>query len=265
MITHITCGWHGRLGNQMFQYAALMGIARKQGYEFGINYDIKPSGKYAFLDVLELPLIFSGLSAANVKQTLPTINEKTYRFDPGFFTIPDNVNLIGSFESEKYFAHIREDVRREYSFRPEILAYARAFLEDLPRKPAVCVHVRRGDFVHLQQDFTVLTMESYYDLALSLIAGQDFTLVLFSDDFATARPMFERYGEVACCEKNHAVSLAVMSLCKYHVIANSTFAWWGAWLNPAPDKIVIAPRDWLGPRRRHLGSEDVYCDGWIVV
>ena len=200
-----------------------------------------------------------------MKQTLPTINEKTYRFDPGFFTIPDNVNLIGSFESEKYFAHIREDVRREYSFRPEILAYARAFLEDLPRKPVVCVHVRRGDFVHLQQDFTVLTMESYYDLALSLIAGQDFTLVLFSDDFATARPMFERYGEVACCEKNHAVSLAVMSLCKYHVIANSTFAWWGAWLNPAPDKIVIAPRDWLGPRRRHLGSEDVYCDGWIVV
>ena len=196
-----------------------------------------------------------------MKQTLPTINEKTYRFDPGFFTIPDNVNLIGSFESEKYFAHIREDVRREYSFRPEILAYARAFLEDLPRKPVVCVHVRRGDFVHLQQDFTVLTMESYYDLALSLIAGQDFTLVLFSDDFATARPMFERYGEVACCEKNHAVSLAVMSLCKYHVIANSTFAWWGAWLNPAPDKIVIAPRDWLGPRRRHLGSEDVYCDG----
>ena len=160
MITHITCGWHGRLGNQMFQYAALMGIARKQGYEFGINYDIKPSGKYAFLDVLELPLIFSGLSAANVKQTLPTINEKTYRFDPGFFTIPDNVNLIGSFESEKYFAHIREDVRREYSFRPEILAYARAFLEDLPRKPVVCVHVRRGDFVHLQQDFTVLTIES---------------------------------------------------------------------------------------------------------
>ena len=156
-------------------------------------------------------------------------------------------------------------MRREYSFRPEILAYARAFLEDLPRKPVVCVHVRRGDFVHLQQDFTVLTMESYYDLALSLIAGQDFTLVLFSDDFATARPMFERYGEVACCEKNHAVSLAVMSLCKYHVIANSTFAWWGAWLNPAPDKIVIAPRDWLGPRRRHLGSEDVYCDGWIVV
>lgn len=249
----------------MFQYAALMGIARKLNYEFGINFDIKPSGKYAFLDILELPLIFSSLTAANVHHVLPTVYERTYRFDPGFFSIPDNVNLIGNFETEKYFAHIRDEVRREFTFRPEISQHATAFLAQLPQKPIVCVHVRRGDFVQLQHDHTVLTMESYYDRALAVFGDQDFTLLLFSDQFELARPMFDRYPNVINCDRNHAVSMAVMSLCKYHVIANSTFAWWGAWLNPASDKVVVAPRDWLGPRRRHLGAEDVFCDGWIVV
>jgi hypothetical protein len=249
----------------MFQYAALMGIARKRGYAFGINFDIKPCGKYSFLDILELPLIFSGLTAENVQQVFPTVHERTYRFDPDFFSIPDNVNLIGNFESEKYFAHVRDDVRREFTFRQEILEHAKAFVTQLPRKPVVCVHVRRGDFVQLQHNHTVLTMETYYDRALSLFGSQDFTLLLFSDQFELARPMFARYTNVISCDRNHAVSLAVMSLCKYHVIANSTFAWWGAWLNPATDKIVVAPRDWLGPQRRHLGADDVYCDGWIVV
>lgn len=265
MITHITCGSHGRLGNQMFQYAALVGIARKLGYAFGINYDIKPCGKYAYVDILELPLIFSGLTAGNVKEVLPTVYERTYRFDPGFFSIPDNVNLIGNFESEKYFVHVQDEVRREFSFRAEIMAHARAFIAQLPRRPVICVSVRRGDFVPLSQDFTVLTMEEYYDRALALFAGQDFTLLLFSDEIEKARPMFDRYANVICFDRNHAVALAVMSLCKYHIIANSTFSWWGAWLNPAPDKIVVASKNWLGPRRRHQGTDDLFCQGWVIV
>lgn len=265
MITHITCGIHGRLGNQMFQYASLMGIARNLGYEFGINYNIRPSFKYEFVDYLDLPIAFKGLTAKNTSMLMPSIAENTNQFDPRFFQIHDNVNLIGNFETEKYFLHIKDEIRNEFSFHEDILQQAYEFLRTLPLLNNICIHVRRGDFEKLKWKHTFLDYENYYGKALSYFAGNEFNIILFSDEIDKAKMLFKHHENVYACEKNHILSMAIMSLCKYHIIANSTFSWWGAWLNAAPEKVVIAPKNWRGDGLKHLSWSDTYCEGWIIV
>ena len=123
--------------------------------------------------------------------------------------------------------------------------------------------MRRGDYLKLSEFHAVLGKE-YYDKAMSKYHGAKF--VFFSDDIEWCKKNFSSIENTHFVEgETDVVDLYFMSIMKHNIIANSTFSWWGAWLNKNPDKIVIAPHKWYGPKNSHLEDNDIIPEHWRIV
>lgn len=270
MIT-ITIGTNGRFGNQMFQYASLMGIADKQNCLYGIDYC--KGNKIPWNDftddetinknTLVLTKSFN-LSALNCTEKYKTVYEHDhFHFNPNFFNVGDDVHLHGYFQSEKYFKHIESAIRSEFTFRPEIIAAAKSYLQDKQSHETVSIHVRRGDYVILSHHGTCDL--GYYTAALNHFNDKSYNFIIVSDDIEWAKSTFVGSDNFFVSEsRNQFIDMCLMTLCNHNIIANSTFSWWGSWLNANPNKKVIAPSRWFGPNVT-LNTKDLYVPGWIVI
>lgn len=254
-------GNHGHLGNQMFQYAALVGLAKKYDRKFCIPH------KDVFGKAYYTELRSNIYDAFNIKpyqgiSSFPTVNEGEFHFNEALFNnFPkQDVNLLGYFQSEKWFAHAREEVKAEFSFKEEFGGLAKTMREQLSGE-VIALHVRRTDYVN-NPNHDSIGMD-YYEAALKEVP-QDATVIVFTDDpeWAKVQPQFpdERFfvSETGCAYTD----MALISMCDYHIIANSTFSWWGAWLSES--KKVVAPKNWFGPALNHK-TDDIYCEGWVVL
>jgi len=245
MIGHNHIGRNGRFGNQMFQYAATRGIAAKHGYEWCIPPG--PKDDYGFDDEENQHKLFMAFKLSGLKSTqvFPATyrKESTFEFDNDLFeNCEDNINLYGFFQTEKYFKHIEDEIRKDFTFVDDILKPCK---EAFGSEELIGLHIRRTDYVQ-KQDYHPLCTQEYYKEALSRLP-KDTTVVIVSDDpdwcakqelFAPDRFMISESGD-------NIIDMCILSLCKYHIIANSTFSWWGAWL--ANSEKVIAPKSWFGP------------------
>lgn len=177
----------------------------------------------------------------------------TFRFYPGFFDQPDPTYLNGMFQSEQFFAPVANLLRLHFSFRyppqPEVAALA----ERIRSGPSAAVHFRRGDYTRnasFNQQIGVIGPD-YYRRAIVRLRERcpDATLYLFSDDIEAIAREYQPPGPhvfVRCVKPWHAYDkVRLMALCDHIAIANSTFSWWAAWLNPSPDKLVLAPDPWF--------------------
>jgi hypothetical protein len=177
----------------------------------------------------------------------------TFAFYPQFFEQPDNTYLNGMFQSEKFFADHADILRLHFTFRypasPEVLALA----ERIRSGPSAAVHFRRGDYhrnASFSREMGALDL-SYYHRAVQLLRERSpgATLYIFSDDLEAVAREFAPPGPhefVRCVKPWHAHDkIRLMSLCEHIAIANSTFSWWAAWLNPSPAKLVLAPEPWF--------------------
>lgn len=271
MIT-ITIGTNGRFGNQMFQYASLMGIADKQNCLYGIDYtmgnnipwydftDDEHINKHTFV----LSKAFQ-LSALHCRERYKMIHEGDhFHFNQELFHTGDDVHLHGYFQTEKYFKHIESTIRSEFTFRPDIVRAAELYLKDKRNHKLVSIHVRRGDYVNLIHHGTCDL--SYYTQAISHFLDDSYNFIVFSDDIEWAKSTFEGSGNFYISEnKNQFLDMCLMTLCDHNIIANSTFSWWGAWLNQSPNKKVVAPSKWFGGPNLKLNTKDLYVPGWIVI
>jgi len=253
VITFPLLGYWGRLGNQMFQYAALMGFAKKHDYEFGIcfNHANVYGGFANHKERLQLLDCFE-LSCEDTKGGLheTTLEEVSVEHD-----LPDNINLHGYYQSEKYFKHIENEIRQEFFFKKEIREKAAAIL---PQDVCVSVHVRRGDYVNLSHIHTNLGAE-YYKNSLDHFEG--YKPVFISDDIEWCKDEFSNIQDAVFVEsESEYVDMCVMTMCNAHVIANSSFSWWGSWLGQGE---TIAPKQWFTGEQGPTEWEDVYCEGWI--
>jgi hypothetical protein len=263
MIGYTRLGSNGRLGNQMFQYAALRGIAANHGYEWEIP---SPEGQhqtnYGLFDCFKM----SGVKKNNigfVPSHFPYIKAKTGSFDKELFNnCSDNCNLDDYFQTEKYFIHIENEIRQDFKFKKEYLQSSQKFIESVG--DVIFLHIRRGDYVNLQHYHPLCDIE-YYEKALDHF-DKDIPVLVFSDDiewcsqqklFSPDRFLFsennERYPHVhvdADGQVRHSLipytDLCLMSLCSGGIIANSSFSWWGAWLIENPKQPIIAPQKWYG-------------------
>jgi len=234
-------GDHGRLGNSMFQMAATIGVALKHNDSY-----IFPRWQY-WKD-----LNISGCYADNI------IIKHRYE-EPGFTYKPipyrNNLDLFGYFQSEKYFKHCEEDISK-------LLAPKRS-VQSLPKTASI--HVRRGDYLepHLAGCYVKLNM-GYYERAMSMLNVKRF--LVFSDDVEWCKSHFvgKKFDVI---ENNHPPhDLALMMACENNIIANSSFSWWAAWLNPNPDKKIIAPLKWFGPKLAPThDTSDLVPDGWVRI
>ncbi len=253
MITFSAIGRLGALGNQMFQYAALLGAAARTGLPYAFDPDSGDLAR-AFL-----------LSPAPRPSAVPsaTYHEPGFAFNPGVFAIEDGTDLRGYFQSERYFEHASDRIHREFTFRPEWLARAEELVAPLRGAgPLVAVGVRRGDYLRLP-DFHPVMPPSYTLRAMARFARHGAsTFLVFSDDVPWCRENLAGEGISVMPEAEEFVHMATASLCDHFVIPNSTFAWWGAWLGANPAKRVIGPRRWFGPGYAHLDIRDLLPDRW---
>jgi hypothetical protein len=205
-----------------------------------------------------------------------TYSELHFHFDPNFFNQGPKLRLYGYFQSELYFAPIADTIRRLFQPREPLGPAA----EEIARQIAgatlpVSVHVRRGDYLKASVGSVHGILEAgYYARALRLMAGAlgaDMTLFVFSDDPAAAEAVIatvpgHRTVIVRGDPDRPWEDMALMARCRHHIVANSSFSWWGAWLNPSADKVVIGPRLWFAPEAlRRYNLCDLCPPGWILI
>jgi hypothetical protein len=174
------------------------------------------------------------------------------------------VDLHGYFQTEKYFADAADAVRGEFAFHPATVVEAEQRLASIS-EPRLSVHVRRGDYVD-QANFHPPCEVGYYAAALARMPPQ-WRVILFSDDIAWCRDQEVFAGErfVFSDGASNVTDLCMMSLCDHHIIANSSFSWWGAWLGRNPEKRVTAPDRWFGPSYARLDTRDLLPGDWLTI
>lgn len=286
---------NGGLGNQMFQYANAKALAMRkhlnflvdvslyekkqmhQGFELGkiFNLPVAIATKADLKQVLgtfQSPLAHRILARLPFFKGLPKkfITEPHFEYWDGLQNCSSDAYIFGYWQSEKYFLEYAADIRREFTFQP----FQDADNTELARKIkesqcAVSVHVRRGDFVSNPKanTFHGALSPGYYSDALAHLSTKlsGMELFVFSDDIEWVKSNLNLSAYTV-----HFVShntghksyqdMALMSLCDHYVIANSSFSWWGAWLNASKDKIVIAPQRWFA---KPINTQDLIPTSWI--
>jgi hypothetical protein len=234
IITNAGIGYNGRLGNQLFQFASLYGIARRCGLEVALPFSNMLERLETGADGLErpvkfnLPDIFEGVGEFVdlniIRGHFRTLSEQSFTYDSYLMTecvAHGNINLHGYFQSPMYFDAYREDLLDILEFNHELINFKRG-------KPLVSIHVRRGDYLALQNNHPVCSHE-YYDTAINYFDGCNF--MFFSDDIGWCKENFVGPQFLFSEGFSESEDLQRMRLCDHNIIANSTFSWWGAYLN----------------------------------
>ena len=280
---------YGGLGNQMFQYAA--GRALSLRYQVPLCLDLSWfSQKHdANTTVRTYQLgIFKNITATiqngnsfpcqrfitRIRKYLPfsrVIREPHFAYWPAFAEITPPATLDGYWQSEKYFMDFQKEIRHDFTF-PALPDKAEQLSKEIAATPeSVSVHIRRGDYVSnpQAQSFHGNLQQSYYSRALKTIkdsCGQT-RLFIFSDDPQWVREHFDCCGHDAVIvdlgfpdAPHHDMHL--MSKCKHHIIANSSFSWWGAWL-ASPQGMTFAPKRWFADKL--ISTQDVCPPSWNLL
>jgi hypothetical protein len=274
----------GRLGNQMFQYAALRGIATAKGYDWCIPpYNTRRIDNYSLANCFTLGSVKSTNLYILDRGFAPVVAEKHFHFDEELLQLcPNDVSLHGFFQTEKYFSHIKDQIREDFAFHNDLSEPVQGFLSEL--KDPIFLHVRRGDpnlvdargfkwsYTECSDQHPPQPLE-YYEKALAMFPeDQEVVVVSDSPEWVIEQELFkpDRFY-VSTPEEKYPdgsytpyVDLCIMANCKGGIIANSTLSWWGAWLQNSAGKIV-APEMWFGPSYAHNDTKDLYCEGWEVI
>lgn len=257
MITFSRLGNYGHLGNQMFQYALLKGVAAKNNLVYAL-----PKQNHHLFECFDIKCkVYDLDESKDVISKMKIHLEKKFNYNETVFTCGDNTDYSGYYQTEKYFSFIKNEIEKDFTFKQEIRNSSYEIYKSIKKeRHLVSLHVRRGDYVNLQQYHPLCTIE-YYQEALKSLSGCD--IVCFSDDIQWCKNNLNRISQsIFYCESNNPyIDMCLMSMCDHNIIANSSFSWWGAWLNKNPDKIVTAPKKWVGPSL-HINTDDVVPKNW---
>lgn len=275
----------GGLGNQMFQYAC--GRALAEFYHVHLQLDLRGFKKYKLHQYL-LDKFSITAKTANESELIKivhpehqflkklfgqqrneyrVIREKSLAYDPALTAHGPNIYLDGYWQSEKYFINIRDIILKEFQLRQPLDLENYQYLNSMTSSQSVSLHVRRTDYINnpLYEKCTL----NYYQQALATIAKRspNLHLFVFSDDpdwvknnIKTSFPTTFITNNIG---KANYLDLVLMSKCHHHIIANSTFSWWGAWLGSRTDGVVIAPNVWYTDPTKN--TKDLLPTDWITV
>lgn len=266
MLANDDLGNLGRLGNQMFQYTALRGLAQRHGYE----YCLPPREVVATRDpncAASDITMFECFKIPNAPRRVTNfrrVQESCFELDQNLWNnCPDNVSLLGYFQTEKYFKHIEKQIRESFTFVDDIREPTEeAFKSNFGDTEVISIHIRRGDYLkyphHPTQD------NKYYENALKEFPD-DIPVMVFSDgiEWCKEQKVFSGDRFIFSENNNTGVDLCLQTLCTYHIIANSSFSWWGSWL--AKSKKTVAPSIWFAGPNENRNLNDLYLPGWIIL
>ena len=290
----IVVRFEGGLGNIMFEYACGRRMAHVNNTALLFDVDAcktNPLGDYSFnLEAFNINIqpnlaspedleryrsyrsipskkaFFHNLLRADKKKY---IEEKYYHFDPGILALRGDMYLHGWWQTEKYFSDIREILLNDFSLRNPFTGTNSETAEKIKNSESVSIHIRRLDYVKnpKTRQYHGELPKNYYDATLELVAAQarNPRLFIFSDDVPWVKEHMRFPFETHYIEGNRNLpheDITLMSLSKHNIIANSSFSWWGAWLNRNPGKIVVAPTPWVAETSKQ-DSKDVVPGSWI--
>lgn len=274
----------GGLGNQMFQYALGRHLAKLNNTELKLDittFEAYKLHNYALSNLAIQANLASALEINRLKtnRLLRKLNlakpshiiEADQTFNESVLQLRGDFYLEGYWQTEKYFKDIAEIIKHDFRVKAELSGRNREVAEQIATVNAVSVHVRRGDYAANQETLKIhgLCGPEYYNQAVSQMAEKvsQPNFFVFSDDPAWAKdnlifayPTFYLGHNQA--DKNYE-DLRLMNLCRHNIIANSSFSWWGAWLNNHPQKIVVAPQKWYNDSSKNI--QDIIPDNWIKI
>lgn len=294
----------GGLGNQMFQYAFARALEIRSGEDVYLDtstYSYMPAHNGFELDKVfavkyrearEVDVAHLGTRPRSMTEKIRRkyftkrshYIDRYFRYDPKVFELKGDRYFEGYWQSEKYFVPLEESLRQEFEFVADPGPQNRQILEGTDkahgpeisgRRNLVSVHVRRGDSLRMAS--TRACTDTYYSNAFKLVRGRRTRplFLVFSDDVPWCRANLGlNDDEVIYVDWNRGADswrdLWLMSQCGSHIIANSSFSWWGAWLDPKPGKLVIAPEQWSLKKPSHLSYyrydfRDIVPDAWMRV
>jgi len=237
------------LGNILFQIATAISLAKDLN-TFATFPDLKSSffGEYQN----------NILAKVHTHGSKPSNNYNEQGFEYSKIPETDNITLNGYFQSEEYFAHNRDIILDVLSpsldVEGHIKKYSHLFLDK-----TVSLHIRRGDYVNLQDYHHLLSID-YYESALNEFDYD--RVVIFSDDIEWCKKNTNFKNQVFIEGESDYIDMYLMSKIKNNIIANSTFSWWGAWLNNNEDRKIIAPNKWFGDKNSHTNTKNLIPKEW---
>lgn len=273
MITCLNIGYNGRFGNQIFQFATLLGIADKKGYEpviplRNLNNQIvqKTMDGKSFNARFELNDCFdinSNFFSENIIVNYNK-NESHFHFDEDMFNIPDFTNINGYFQTEKYFEHCEDNILSVLKFKNNILNDATNLLPKKSKK-LVSIHIRRGDYT-TPNPYHPLNGIEYVNKAIKEFKNNDYHFIVFSDDNDWCESIWGSDKNFTIFKSNsHFIDFCAMSLCDHNIISNSSFSWWASYLNKNKNKKIIAPKNWFGDGFSQYIMKDLYTKKMIII
>jgi hypothetical protein len=288
----------GGLGNQLFQYAAGKALAEHHRTEFKLDlytYSKHPYRKFELskfnIDAVEAtrnevhrftgsnPVVRFINKRENYFRCPEVFAQPHYHFYEDFFSLPKDLYLSGYWQSQRHFSNIEQEIVKQFAPREPLDPKNRELQTTMKSKQSVSVHVRRGDYAAYGSFFGMLEVE-YYRQAIDKIRNQVDApkFYFFSDDPKWCRDTF-RDLDAEFIDHNKGgdsfKDMLLMSACRHHIIANSTFSWWGAWLNTDASKKVIAPNQWFRSNyltkkepvyaSRFYNTKDLIPASWITI
>jgi len=264
----------GGLGNQLFQYAVARQLAKIHNTKVSLDihqfetyklhkYSLQPLNISASLigknqvEKYTQPGIMEKL-IGKIRQRPPTkpksfIKEKHYHFDPNILKCSDNIYLDGYWQSEKYFKNISHILKEELTPINEQTGKDKLIADQILNSESVSIHLRRGDYItnSITNQYHGICTTKYFLKCIENITRKvsNPNFFVFSDDPDWCRKNLKIQYPITIINHNSADNnyqdLRLMSQCNHNIIANSSFSWWGAWLNNNPEKIVYAPKNWF--------------------
>lgn len=279
----------GGLGNQMFQYAVGRSLAEKNNINFAMdlsgykNQNPKDTPRDYSLGIFNVLEKFA--SAEDIKKyklnkwekkirKILGINkgyviEKNQEFDEQVLKIKDNAYLDGYWQCEKYFLDIKDIIYKDFSLKNPLPEKVKDIEKQISETNSISIHIRRGDYItnkNAQQHHGSCGLE-YYKQAVEIIEEEtEFPhFFVFSDDIEWCKENVkaDKISYVSDGNMKDYEEMYLMAKCKHNIIANSSFSWWGAWLNQNPDKIVIAPKKWLNNPK--INTDDIVPKTWLKI
>lgn len=283
----IIIGVSGGLGNQMFQYA-LYEKFKHLGKEVKLDlsfYETRQKLRKFELDLFSLDYVAADRDECRkLGECTYGLLDKTRRklfgnrrsfyqedldkgYQPEILNLK-NAYLSGYWQCEKYFSDIRDKIAEDFSFPEKLSEEGEALRKEIINTESVAVHIRRGDYLeegNYRVYGNICTLE-YYKKAMDYIRRKCShpRFFMFSDDVEWVKEnLYEPDMVLAGSSQNRAdhEDMYLMSICKHNIIANSSFSWWGAWLNRNRDKVVISPERWFNNHE----TADAICGGWIKI
>lgn len=284
----------GGLGNQLFQYALGRHLAHIHETELKLDVAGFETYKLHSYSLDKFNIVENFATKEEIKKFIKYrkkngriwflynrliadesmyVQERQFNFDPRVLRSKNSAYIDGFWQTEKYFKAIEEIIRKEFTLKTKISDYSAQIAGYINNANSVSIHIRRGDYATDEKTnkYHGLCSLEYYHEAIKEIAKKIDKphFFIFSDDPEWAKKNLildfpATYVDGNKSDKNYE-DLYLMSLCKHQIIANSSFSWWGAWLNQNKNKIVFAPKKWFNYTKSSVNTNDIIPDSWIKI